>query len=1044
MKLLKLRFFYFVCLLFTLSAWAQDGTVNGVITDESGLPVPGASVMVKGTSTSTSSDIDGKYSVQASPSSTLVFSYVGYSNQEIAVGNKTTINVSMAASAQNLDEVVVVGYGTQKKAVVTGAISSVRAKDLENVPLTTVGQSLQGRASGVYVAQNAGQPGSSATIRVRGITTFNNNDPLWVVDGVIVDNGGMNFLNQSDIESMEVLKDAASQAIYGARAAAGVILITTKKGKAGKISVNYNGFAGFSKAARRLDLLNATQYGTLRNEAYANGFSGGTFRLPYPNAASLGKGTDWQDIIFNDSAQRSQHEFSVSGGNDKSTFYLSAALTDQEGIVTTEISNYIRKNIRLNSTHKLGKYVTIGQTLGYSHEKSKGLGNTNNEFGGPLSSAINLDPETPAIVTDPSTRPNPGDYDFQYAVKDPNGQYYGISGASLNEMTNPLAYIQTRLGNYSWADNFVGNAYVEVAPIEGLKFRSTVGAKLAYYGTESFTPLSYLNNINNVQRNSLYREQNRNFGWNIENTVSYTKLLGKHNFSVLGGQATYIDNDRRSNGVTYYNQPVNNHHDASFNWFTVREDILGWASTGNKHIVTSLFARATYDYNEKYLFTGIIRRDGSSRFGDNNKYGTFPSFSLGWVPVKEDFWKENKVVTNLKIRGGYGVVGNDNIGDFAYLATVGGGRNYTLGNGVGDNPISIVVGNSPNAPSNPDIKWEETAQTNIGFETTLFNDLSLEFDWYKKKTTGILQPIQIPGYVGAPGAPLGNVADMQNTGVDISLTYRKQLGDFNLSVTGNGSTVKNEVTFIGNDRKFNTGPSFQSMGPITRYEIGTAINQFYGFQTMGIFQNQAEIDNYKNAAGTVIQPNAVPGDFRWADLNGDGKITDEGDRKYLGNPLPKFTYGLTINLAYKGWDLMAFGQGAAGNKIFQGLRRLDLLNANWQTAALERWTGEGTSNTYPRLSTLDNNKNFTRMSNFYLQKGDYFRIKIIQVGYSLPSDVINKVGLAKTRLYVTAENLFTFTKYTGYDPEIGGDVSGIDRGYYPQARSFMLGVNLSF
>jgi len=1040
MKLLKLRFYYFACLLFTLTAWAQDGTVTGVVSDENGLPVPGASILVKGTSTSASSDIDGKYAIAATPSSTLVFSYVGYANQEVAVGNKTVVNISLAQGAKNLDEVVVVGYGTQKKSVVTGAISSVKSKDLENLPLTTVGQSLQGRASGVYVAQNAGQPGSSATIRVRGITTFNNNDPLWVVDGVIVDNGGMNYLNQSDIESMEVLKDAASQAIYGARAAAGVILITTKKGKSGKMSVNYNGFAGFSKASRRVDLLDATQYATLRNEAYANGYTSGTFTLPFPNAASLGKGTDWQDVIFNDSAQRSQHELSISGGNDKSTFYMSVGLTDQEGIVTTAISNYTRKNIRLNSTHKLGKYVTVGQTLGFSNEKTVGLGNTNSEYGGPLASAINLDPVTPAIVTDPSTRPNPGEYAQPYAVRDANGNYYGISNYVANEMTNPLAYTQTRLGNFGWADNFVGNAYVEVAPVEGLKIRSTVGGKLAYWGTESFTPLSYLNaNNNNQVQNNLYRENHRGFGWNIENTASYTKLVGKHNFSILAGQASYVDDDAKATGVTYNNQPVNTHGEASFNWPTVPDDITAWASTTDKHIVTSLFARATYDYNEKYLFTGIIRRDGSSRFGSNNKYGTFPSFSLGWVTTKEDFWKENSVVTNLKIRGGYGVVGNDNIGNFRYLSLVRGGRNYAIGNSG-----AVTVGNSPDAPANPDLKWEETSQLNVGFETTLFRDLSIEFDFYKKKTNGILQDLRIPGYIGATGNPVGNIADMENTGIDLSLTYRKQIGDFNISVTGNGSTLKNKVTYVGEDRDFNTGPSFQSLNSLTRYEVGSAYNEFYGFQTNGIFQNQAEINNYKNAAGVVIQPNAVPGDFKWSDLNGDGRITDEGDRKYLGNPLPNFTYGLTINVAYKGWDLMAFGQGAAGNKIFQGLRRLDLGNANWQTNALERWTGEGTSNTYPRISTSDDNRNFTRMSNFYLQDGDYFRIKIIQLGYSLPSDIIKTVGLSKTRLYITTENLFTFTKYTGFDPEIGGDVSGIDRGYYPQAKSFMLGLNLSF
>ncbi|TRW26438.1 TonB-dependent receptor [Flavobacterium zepuense] len=1043
MKLLKLRFFYFVCLLSTLSAWAQDASVSGKITDESGLPVPGASVLVKGTTNSASSDIDGNFQVMANPNATLIFSYVGYADQEVAVNGQTTINVSLAPQAKTLEEVVVVGYGTQKKSVVTGAISSVKAKDLENLPLTTIGQSLQGRASGVFVAQNAGQPGSAATIRVRGITSFNNNNPLWVVDGVIVDNGGINYLNQSDIESMEVLKDAASQAIYGARAAAGVILVTTKKGKAGKMSVNYNGFAGFSKAARKLDLLNANQYATLRNEQYANGYTtnNGAFALPYPNASTLGKGTDWQDVIFNDSALRSQHELSVSGGTDKSTFYMSVGLTDQEGIVTTDISNYIRKNIRLNSTHKLGKYVNIGQNIGYSHEKTIGIGNTNNEFGGPLASAINLDPVTPAVITDPSIIPsfsNASDYSQQYAVRDPNGNLYGISNAVANEMTNPLAYTAVRKGNYGWADNFVGNAYLEVTPIEGLKVRSTVGGKLSYWGSESFTPISYLNTNNNNQRNSLYRETNRGFGWNIENTVSYTKLINNHNFSVLGGQAAYVDNDTYGQGVTFFNQPVNNREDASFNWPTAADDIVGWSSTGNKHIVTSLFARATYDFKEKYLFTGIIRRDGSSRFGANNKYGTFPSFSVGWVLTKEDFWKENEALNNFKLRGGYGVVGSDDIGDFRYLSLVSGGRNYTVGN-VG----AVTVGYSPDAPSNPDLKWEETAQTNIGFEATIFRDFSLEFDWYKKKTTGILQSIQLPGYVGATGAPQGNVADMQNTGLDMSLTYSKQFGDFNVRVSGNASTLKNKVTYVGADREFNTGPGFQSMGALTRYEVGSAFNQFYGYVTNGIFQNAAEIQAYTNSAGTVIQPNAVPGDVRWQDLNDDGEI-NEDDRKYLGSPLPDFTYGLTINLEYKGFDLMAFGQGVSGNKIFQGLRRLDLNNANWQTAALDRWTGEGSTNSYPRLSTTDANGNFTKMSNFYLQDGDYFRIKIIQLGYSLPKNIIEKAGLAKTRIYVTTENLFTFTKYTGFDPEIGGDVGGIDRGYYPQAKSFMLGCNLSF
>jgi len=1038
MKFLKLRFFHVICLLFALNMWAQETAISGQVTDEAGLPVPGASVLVKGTQNSTSTDFEGKYQITADPNATLVISFVGYATIEEAVNSRTTINLSLVPATQTLDEVVVVGYGTQKKSVVTGAISSVKAKDLENMPLTTVGQSLQGRTSGVYVAQNAGQPGSGATIRVRGVTSFNNNDPLWVVDGVIVDNGGINFLNQSDIESIEVLKDAASQAIYGARAATGVIIVTTKKGKAGRISVNYNGFGGVSRASRKLDLLDASQYATLRNEQYANGYSGGNFQLPFPNT-DLGKGTDWQDVIFTDSARRTQHELSVSGGNDASTFYMSVGLTDQEGIVMPSISSYIRKNIRLNSTHKIGKYVSVGQTLGYSNEKTVGIGNTNGEFGGPLASAINLDPVTPVVITDPSIipqLPNPGDYGQEFAVRDGNGNLYGISKDVANEMSNPLAYAKVREGNYGWADNFVGNAYLEIAPLDGLKLRSTVGGKLSYWGSESFTPKSYLNtNQNNQSQNRLSRQTNKGFGWTIENTVSYNKLISGHNITVLGGQGAYVDNDTYGQETTYLNQPVNNHGDASFNWPTSTDNIIGWSNTGNKHIVTSLFARLNYDYNEKYLVTGIIRRDGSSRFGSNNKYGTFPSFSLGWVPTKEDFWTQNNVVSSLKIRGGYGVVGSDAIGDFAYLALVGGNRNYTIGQG----DYNVTVGYSPNAPSNPDLKWESTAQANIGFEAALFNDFTLEFDWYNKKTSDILQGVRLPGYVGATGEPQGNVADMKNTGLDMSLTYRKTIGGLNLSVSGNASTVKNEVTSVGEDRTFNTGPGFQSMGSITRFEVGSAWNEFYGFVTDGIFQNQAEI------AGAAVPDDieVLPGDFRFKDLNGDGKIT-EADRQYLGTPIPKVTYGVTVNLEYKNFDLTLFGQGAAGHKIFQGLRRLDITPANWQTNALNRWNGEGTSNTYPRISTVDKNGNFTRMSNFYLQKGDYFRVKIVQLGYSLPSDIIAQAGLSKARFYVTGENLFTFTKYTGYDPEIGGNVSGIDRGYYPQAKSFMMGINLSF
>lgn len=1041
MKLLKAFVFCILSVLFSVYGYAQNATINGKVTDETGLPIPGATILLKGSSTSVGSDFDGKFQINAPKNGNLIISFVGYKTVDTAINGQNSVNVKLYPATQDLNEVVVVGYGTQKKVLVTGAISGVKAAELKDLPITRVEQSLQGRVSGVTIAANAGQPGSSSTIRVRGITSIGNNDPLWVVDGVVVDNGGIGFLNQADIETMDVLKDAASQAIYGARAAAGVILITTKKGKSGKMSVSYNGYAGFSSAARKLDLLDATQYATIMNERYANGYVPGPnnpFVLPYQSTTAYGKGTNWQDAVFNDSALRTGHELSLSGGNDVSTYYVSFGLLDQEGIVATPISNYNRKNIRLNSTHKIVKGLTFGQTLGYSHEKNIGLGNTNSEFGGPLSSAINLDPTTPLVVTDP-VEANLFPYNSAGIMRDASGNPYGISSVVTNEMSNPLAYIKTHLGNYGWSDNFVGNAYLELEVIQGLKIKSTVGGKLAYWGSESFNPVSFLNTSTINAVNSLGRGTNKGFGWNVENTISYNKKIEDHNFTVLVGQGAYVDDITSGTYVTYQDLPADNFDDASFNYGSVKEKITASAYDGYEHVVTSYFARATYDYKQKYLFTGNIRRDGSSRFGTNHKYGVFPSFSLGWVPTNEDFWPQNNVVTSLKFRGGYGIVGSDAIGNFKYEATVGPGRNYTIGN-----QGSIVIGTSPNAPANPDLKWEETSQANIGFDATFFNDFNFTIDFYNKKTTGILQDVKLPGYVGTTGNPSANIADMQNKGIDLELGYRKRIGEVNFKLGGNISYVENEVTFLGNDIKFIDGnASFQSMGNITRTQVGHAINSFYGYTTQGVFQNQDEVNAYTNASGGLIQPNAQPGDFRWKDTNGDGKISDD-DKSFIGSSLPKYTYGITLDVDFKNFDLKIFAQGAVGNQIFQGLRRLDIGNSNYQTSALGRWTGEGTSNSYPKLSTSDVNKNFSNASDFYLEDGDYLRFKTIQLGYNLPSDVIRKIGLSKTRLYVTGENLFTFTKYTGYDPEIGGGVMGVDKGYYPQAKSFMMGINLQF
>ncbi|WP_295116869.1 TonB-dependent receptor [uncultured Chitinophaga sp.] len=1010
-------------------------SVSGRVTNEAGEPVPGVTVRIKGSTTGTTTDASGHYSLRVPKVNTgLEFSYVGFATETLVPRHANT-NVILKESSTALNETVVVGYGVQKKSVVTGAISSVRAKDIDGMPITRLEQVLQGRTSGLTIAQSSGQPGSGSTVRVRGITTFNNNDPLWVIDGVVVDNGGIGYLNQYDIESVEVLKDAASQAIYGARAASGVILVTTKKGKAGKLTVNYNAWYGTSAPARKLKLLNATEYATLRNEADV----AGNKPLPYADPSVYGEGTDWQEQIFNNDARRQNHELSISGGNDRSTFYTSFGFLKMDGIVATDISKYKRFNVRLNSTHKLAKWLTIGQNVGYAYDKSIGLGNTNSEFGGPLSSAINLDPITPAVVTDPAAA---AAYPYTNVGirRDALGRPYGISTPVGQEITNPLAYITTRLGNYGWSHNTVGNIYLEAEPIKGLRLRSVVGAKLSFWGSESFTPISWLNSSTISSRTSFNRGNNQGFNWNVENTISYTRLIGGHDFTVMAGQGAYMDGRTRNINVTFNDVPANTFEEASLNFKVPPDKRLSDGGEGADHRISSLFARINYNYKEKYLAEAIIRRDGSSRFGPNNKYGVFPSFSMGWVLSQEDFFPKGAQVNTFKLRGGYGVVGNDNIGDFAYLATIGSGRNYTLGTSG-----SYIVGYSPNAPSNPDLKWEETSQMNVGFEAMLFNDFNVTFDWYIKKTKDILQNPRIPFYVGAISNPAANVADMENKGVELELGYRKNISGLNIYVSGNGSYLKNRVTNLGTGIAYlSGGQGFQASSyPITRTALNQPLNSFYGFRTNGIFQNMAEVQTYVNKEGAMLQPNAAPGDFRWVDVNGDGLIS-ELDRDFIGNPTPTWTYGFTLNLEYKGFDFVFFGQGAAGNKIFQGLRRLDITNANWQTKALGRWTGEGTSNSFPRLNSADPNKNFTNPSDFYLENGSYCRIKTIQLGYSLPSALIRKVALQKARIYLMSENLLTFTKYTGYDPEIGGGVMSIDRGIYPQARSFMLGVNVTF
>jgi len=1017
---------------FVSTLFAQKTNVySGVVTDKQGETMPGVSIVIKGTTEGTLSDINGAFSFKsANATETLVFSFVGKMKQEVQATAGVPLKIVLQDENVDLEGIVVIGYGTQKKSVVTGSIGSVKAKDLENVQITRIEQALQGRTSGVTVTSSSGSPGAGSTVRIRGTTSINNSDPLYVVDGVPI-MGGIDYLNSGDIESIEVLKDAASAAIYGTRAASGVIIVTTKRGKSGSLLVNYNAYIGTQAPAHKLDLLDATQYATLQNESATNANQA----EPFENPESLGAGTDWQSTIFNNSAGIQSHELSISGGNDKSTFYSSLGYFNQEGVVASSISNYKRVNIRINSTHNLKSWLRFGENFSFTHTKSQGSLNTNSEYGGPLSSAVNLDPVTLEVITDPKVADTTPYSDFP-VVRDAEGNPYGISKYVGQEMSNPSAYIATRQGNFDWGDNLVGNAYFELEPLKGLKFKSDLGGKMSFWGSESFSPVSYLNTSSYTTNNSFSRNTSKGFTWNFENTLSYTRSFGDHDLTLLAGTSAFVDQSQGI-GFTKRNLPVNTFDEASMNFNATHDNIDGYGWESAQHKVSSIFGRVIYNYKEKYLLTGIVRRDGSSKFGSNNKYGIFPSASVGWVASREGFWPKNDVVNFLKIRGSYGVTGNDNIDDFLYLARIDGGRYYTFGEDV------LTQGYSPSAPANPDLKWEETSQANVGFEATLLKDITLVFDLYSKNTTGMLRQVIIPNYVGAEAPPWGNIAAMTNKGVEIELGYHKMLGPVDFKISGNTSYLKNEVTDLGTVEYYEMTGFQSSNYQLQRMAVGHPYGSFYGFQMLGIFQNQAEVNYHKDKDGNKIQPNAKPGDIIWADLNEDGKITAD-DRTFIGDPTPTWTYGITMNVIYKGFDLMFFGQGVSGNDVYNGLRRLDIPMANWTSEAMGRWTGEGTSTTFPRLINGDPNKNFANPSAFYLTSGAYFRIKVLQIGYTIPKPVLEKIGIQQLRIYLSSNNLATFTKYTGFDPEIGGGSYGVDRGVYPQARSFMGGVNLTF
>ncbi len=1007
-------------LLFTFKIAAQIPISGRIIDKSNNEPLIGATVSVKGTNLGGTTDIDGRYRFEVpNEAAVLLFSYAGYESAEIPVGTQREINVILSENASLINEVVVVGYGTQKRSSISGAVSSITAKEISELPILRMEQALQGRVAGVTVTQNSGSPGSTLTVRVRGTSTINNSDPLYIVDGIPVD--GLDFLNPNDIENINVLKDAASAAIYGARGANGVVLITTKSGHENQPGhINYDAYYGVQSPWKTANLLSAREYGIISNEASV---AAGVTPLPeFANPDALGEGTDWLDAIFSD-APISSHQLSLSGGSAKSTYSLSGNIFDQNGIVGGEKAGFRRYTVRAAGTNTVKSWLTIGTNIGFTNLTRNGLPE-NNEFVTPFARALNIDPVTP--------------------VRKSNGTF-AYSRYSDTDITNPVNAIEQTFDRWH-SDRVVGSIFGELRLTQGLTFRSTYSVDATFAQEGIFYPKFDLSNDPTLSDapagekraiNSVVINNNTWKNWQWENVLTWHTLINDRHDLVLTGGISALENHHEYNGGANTNLPSNDPKDAYIS--NTIDPITAQSAYGGaeESALQSFFGRANYEFDGKYLLSAAFRADGSSRFGANNRYGYFPAVSAGWVLSHEEFWKDNSPVNFLKIRGSWGQNGNDKIGYYSFTTVVNSGQNYTFGPGQ-----VITNGSVALTSANPDLKWETIEQTDFGVDAELFNNrLSFTGDYYIKNTLDMLYAAPIP-FTPGTAAPVRNVGSVQNKGVELSLNYRNRDRAFKYSVGGNIAFVKNKVTSLGEGGEPVFAGRVQSgNADVTKTEVGQPIGSFFGYVTDGIFQNQREIEE-----AAFQNENTAPGDIRFKDLNGD-HVINVADQAYIGNPSPDFTYGATVDFEFKGFDLGFFLQGSHGNDIYNATVRYDFNYGNRPTSILHRWTGPGTSNFEPRVSLLDPNQN-ARVSDRFVEDGSYLRLKNVQLGYSLPKSVLQKIKFEKFRLYVSAQNLFTFTKYSGMDPEIGaygGALNaGVDRGFYPQARVLLGGVNVTF
>lgn len=1039
-------------LFFSLSAFPQQLNVIGNVKDATGEFIIGASILVKGTTNGTITDIDGDFSISGvEKGSVLEISYIGYVTQSITVNNEKPINVILKEDSETLEEVVVVGYGVQKKSVVTASIAKVSSEDLSKSAPVRVDNALKGLVSGVQVTTANGQPGSAAKIRIRGTGTINNSDPLYIVDGMPID-GGIDYLNPSDIQSIEVLKDAASGAVYGARAANGVILVTTKSGKEGKVKVSYDFSYGWQNPWKEREMLNATQYATLMNEAsmYAEG------KKMYDNPENFGVGTNWQKETFNYNAPVQNHQLSVSGATEKINYYLSLGYYNQEGIVGGDYgrSNYKRMTIRTNTNYVIFdesknrnwlKKLTVGVNASYSRIKSSGI-EVNSLTGSALGNAMFLSPLMSVYAEDENALCKQYESEIkQYGdlVRDSKtGKLLNIPDKDFNEISNPLAYLSLP-GDICNTDKFVANFFAELSIWDNLKFKSSYGTDLAFWGNDGWTKPYYLNFNFHNDKSKVWSEMNRGCNWQIENVLTYDKIFNSHSLSIVLGQSAKKYTGKKLGGSAY-DMIAENGDKANIDFTT------GLASDGKRDVyggrlspttLASYFGRISYNYAERYMFQFTVRRDGSSNFGSNNKWATFPSVSLGWNITNEKFMeKRPSWLNSMKLRLSWGKNGNENIGAFRYTANVAMNNNYVFGGG---NNQTIINGSKPSGTPNAELKWEESEQYDAGLDFGFINNaLTFSIDYFLKRTNGMLKEMSIPSYLGE-SKPWGNVGSMENTGIEIEMGYRFNIGEFNFKLGGNISYLKNKLINLGNSDGFEMKDFVHQLGNVSRAENGEVYPFFYGYKTAGIFQNKEQIDNYTNEKGEKLQPQAEPGDVIFVDTNNNG-IIDDADRTKIGKGTPDWTYGINLSAGWRGFDFSMLISGSIGNDIFDATRRLDLRYVNLPAEMMNRWHGEGTSNTVPRFTWQNNNNNY-RVSDLYIKNGSYLRMKNVQLGYTLPKSLTSKVFISSLRVYVAAENLLTFTGYEGFDPEISYDASaGIDRGIYPQARTYTIGFNLNF